>query len=190
MEHFLSGLALKLAKSDDTSLQKCVRQKNNRESCTKWWVRIHRKKLAQKSLKPKTFGHSNKSIKLHFSVTFSLTAFFNRFFATFSLELRSTSNSAFLISTLILWQKKTMDHFSTFSKLWSQMPRKWLKQAKKLFYTCVLELNMQLSTAWDNPKLLKLLYPRMQWTIHCTLQYYMHIVQVLKSTDALNFFAT
>ncbi len=43
-----------------------------------------------------------------------------------------------------------MDHFSTFSKLWSQMLRKWLKQAKKLFYTCVLELNMQLSTAWDN----------------------------------------
>jgi len=30
------------------------------------------------------------------------------------------------------------------------MLRKWLKQAKKLFYTCVLELNMQLSTAWDN----------------------------------------
>jgi hypothetical protein len=57
------------------------------------------KKLSQKSYRPKTFAHSNKSQKRNFSVTFSLITFSHNFLQLF----QSASHFLFLIPVLQFW---------------------------------------------------------------------------------------
>ncbi len=50
-------------------------------------------KSPQKGYRPKTFAHSNKSQRLHFSVTYLLITFSHQFFEIFSTDSKSASNS-------------------------------------------------------------------------------------------------
>jgi hypothetical protein len=110
------------------------------------------KKVQPKSYKPKTFACSNKSEKLHISVTFWYIIFHIGFFATFSKDSKSSSNSAFLIILAL------------FKILKTNADETAQKNETTFFYKCGLELNFATIKVWENP-VLKSLYP----TAHSSL---------------------
>ncbi len=86
---FVQPFRSRLAISDNIS-------KHSVKCKIRCWVRIRWKNSkisAKRSHRPKTFAHSNK--KIPFSVTFLLITFRISLFATFSMDSKSASNSAF-----------------------------------------------------------------------------------------------
>jgi hypothetical protein len=111
------------------------------------WFRIRwksAKKFTQKSYRRKTFAHSNKSKKLHFSVTFLLITFFHEFFRNFFTRFNiSIQFCVFWYPNCFFEEISFTSYFALFTNsIWMQTWTKLHKKRKNLSLKCVLELNV------------------------------------------------
>ncbi len=134
-----------------------------RKRIIQWWVQIRwksAKKFTQNGYRPKMFALSNKSPKLHFSVTFSWYFFAGiscNFFNRFEISIKF-----FLFYTDIVFLRIFFYPSRTFSNFECKRGRNGSKKTEKLFYIRVLELNFCNNQWPGRTKLLKPLHP----TVH------------------------